>query len=226
MAVGLVVELGRRRVAEARPDRASPSPKKRSSSVAQVRVLDRREQLAQVALEALDRDVGLGREVLGSYSPGSASRSSASLIFEPQRSLDLEDAADEDRRAGRGERVERLGVLPGRPPRRCRWRRRASAAARARRCACAAARARGPRRRRATRWPSSSSRSGTRCGGVVLAAARRDVSISALLDSMPESKVETGGGRRNGSACSQSDARRASGRGRPRRSRRPARGRR
>ena len=62
VAVGLVVDLGRRRIAEAGPDRRALAEED-VEQLAQLRALDRAEQLAQVALEPLDGDRRLGREV-------------------------------------------------------------------------------------------------------------------------------------------------------------------
>ena len=87
VAVGLVVDLRRRRVAEAGPDRRALA-EEAVEQLAQLRVLDRREQLAQVALEALDGDLRLGREVLRLVLARRRPRAaSPSLIFAPQRSL-------------------------------------------------------------------------------------------------------------------------------------------
>ena len=67
VAVGLVVDLRRRRVAETGPGLAS-SPKKHSSSWRSSRVLDGRQQRPQVGLQQLEGDLGLGRESSLSYS--------------------------------------------------------------------------------------------------------------------------------------------------------------
>ena len=67
VAVGLVVDLRRRGVAEARPDLRALA-EEAVEQVAQLGVLDRLQQLAQIALEALEGDLRLGGEVIGAYS--------------------------------------------------------------------------------------------------------------------------------------------------------------
>ena len=64
VAVGLVVGLGGRRVAEAGPGLA-PLGEEGVEQLPQLRLLDRRQQGAQVRLEVLQRDMRLGRQFAG-----------------------------------------------------------------------------------------------------------------------------------------------------------------
>ena len=88
VAVGLVVDLRRRRVAEARPGRRALA-EEAVEQLAQLRVLDRAEQLAQVALEALD--LGRGPSASSSWlnSSGIAGRIAVILIWGPNWGLTL-----------------------------------------------------------------------------------------------------------------------------------------
>ena len=161
VAVGLVVDLRRRRVAEARPD---------------LRVARRRSARAGRAAAAPGPSPAAGaacpraprrrpptrrRGRLGVVLVRRGLAQAGELDLRPPALAHLEDAADLDRRspARRARRAPRRP--PRRPPRRRRWRRRAPAAARARRCACAAARAREPRRRPRPAGRPRARRSGT-----------------------------------------------------------------
>ena len=100
VAVGLVVDLGRRRVAEAGPVSRALA-EEAVEQLAQLRVLDGGEQLAQVALEALDRDRRPRRRGRQPRTPRElASRRLAQLDLRAPAFADLEAAGDEDRRAG------------------------------------------------------------------------------------------------------------------------------
>ena len=92
---------------------SEPSPKKRSSRLAQLRVLHGAEQLAQVALEAIEGDLRLDREVVRVVLAVLGGAQPAQLDLRAPAVADLEEAADVDRGARDGQRVERLGVLPG-----------------------------------------------------------------------------------------------------------------
>ena len=64
VAVGLVVVLGRRRRRGSPPTARESSPNTRSSRIAQVRLLDRGEQLADLAFHLLDAARGAVAQVL------------------------------------------------------------------------------------------------------------------------------------------------------------------
>ena len=80
--------------------------------LAQLRVLDRRQQFAQFALQLLHRDLGLGRQVLGRVLVRLGLAQVGDLDLRPPALADLEDAGDEDGGAGAAEGVEGLRLLP------------------------------------------------------------------------------------------------------------------
>ena len=97
VAVGLVVDLGRRRVAEAGPGLAA----RREEGVEQqpqLRVLDRRQQRAQVGLQPLEGDVGLGRQFVGLVLVRLGLAQRRELDLRPPALAHLEDAGDVDGR--------------------------------------------------------------------------------------------------------------------------------
>ena len=125
VAVGLVVDLRRRRVAEARPGLASP--RRRSGRAARAAAGPGPSPAARAG-----RLSSRSSETSRLGAPGrrsrtrarSASRSVGELDLRPPALADLEDAGDEDRRC-RVRRARRAPRRPpSRPPRRCRWRRR------------------------------------------------------------------------------------------------------
>ncbi len=111
VAVGLVVDLRRGRVAEARPD-LRVLAEEAVEQVAQLGVLNRCQELTQVALDALEGDLGLGREVFLPILVRGRLTQAAELDLRAPALTHLEVAADVNRRARRGQRVELLGLLP------------------------------------------------------------------------------------------------------------------
>ena len=75
-------------------------------------LLNCRQQLAQVALEALERDLGADGQVLRPILPLSRLAQRRELDLRPPSLADLEGAVEVDDSAGSGERVELLGILP------------------------------------------------------------------------------------------------------------------
>jgi hypothetical protein len=112
VAVGLVVDLRRRRLAEARPALGALA-KEALQQPPQLRVLNRRQQLAQVLLEAVERHARtarqLGRVVLLRLRQADLRQ----LHLRAPALAGLEDALDVDRSAGLGQRVARLRFVPG-----------------------------------------------------------------------------------------------------------------
>ena len=94
VAVGLVVDLCRRSVAEALPVRGCP--RRRSGRAARAAAGPARSRAARAGRSrgAIERDRRSGGQApRPRYSSAAASRSSASLIFAPQRSLTSKTAA-------------------------------------------------------------------------------------------------------------------------------------
>ena len=113
VAVGLVVDLRRRRVAEAGP--RSPSPRRRRGRAARA-AAGSGSSRAAARRSASSRSTGTSEPVArsaSSYSPGGGLAQRGELDLRPPALAVLEGAGDEDAGAPGGERVERLGVLPG-----------------------------------------------------------------------------------------------------------------
>ena len=101
----------------ARPESAARSSSSAEEAVEQrreLRVLDRREQLAQRGLELLDRrPAGPRRARRCSYSSGRAARIDLTVIFAPYCAWTREPALDEDNRARRRAVEALLDAVPG-----------------------------------------------------------------------------------------------------------------
>ena len=109
--VGLVIGLGGGGVAEALPVLAAGGEEE-VEQLAQLEVLDRVEERAQIGLEALGRDLGPDREIVHLELAVFGGAQLGHLDLGAPLFGVLEDAADVDRRARRAERVADLGVVP------------------------------------------------------------------------------------------------------------------
>jgi hypothetical protein len=109
--VGLVVGLGGRGVAEALPVLAAWGEEK-VEQLAQLEVLDRVEQGAQVDLEALGRDLGADRQIVHLELSVLSGAHLGHLDLGAPLFRVLEDAGDVDRGARGAERVADLGIVP------------------------------------------------------------------------------------------------------------------
>jgi hypothetical protein len=111
VAIGLVVDLRRRRLAEPVPDLRALAEEAVEQGQ-ELRLLQRRDQLAEVVLEPLDGDLGADRQVLRLVLARRRLAQRRQLDLRSPALADLEGATEVDDDAGGGDRVELLRLLP------------------------------------------------------------------------------------------------------------------